>query len=145
MGQALSTAQQNILNRFLNNPNPNEINNLNNNFLFGNNSDAPGTANPNTRLNFINQLISISNSSARNRKSKSNQNAALLNDFQNIQFGSNFFLAGHKFKNLVSQAQTFLFGDQLDLAFIVSHKPVVVRLEFYSFYRKSMGHAIFVL
>ena len=31
-----------------------------------------------------------------------------------------------KFKNLLQQTQTFLFGDQLDLAFVLAHKPACV-------------------
>lgn len=82
----------------------------------------------NSRLNLINQLVAGSNSSSSsNRKSKSSAaGGSNLSDFQNIAFSANFFLAGRKFKNLINQAQTFLFGDQLDLAFVLSHKPVVV-------------------
>lgn len=76
----------------------------------------------NSRLNLINQLVTLSNNL---KKSKSN-NSNNLNDFSNISFASHFFLAGRKFKNLINQSQTFLFGDQLDLGFILSHKPAIV-------------------
>ena len=46
----------------------------------------------------------------------------------NVSFASHFMIAGRRFKNLISQTQTFLFGDQLDLSFILAHKPVTVLL-----------------
>jgi hypothetical protein len=61
----------------------------------------------------------------RNKKLKTNSSSN-LNDFTNISFASHFYMAGRKFKNLLQQTQTFLFGDQLDLAFVVAHKPACV-------------------
>jgi hypothetical protein len=43
-----------------------------------------------------------------------------------VSFSSHFIIAGRRFKNLINQTQSFLFGDQLDLNFILAHKPVVV-------------------
>ena len=38
-----------------------------------------------------------------------------------------FFIAGRKFKSAsLTQTQWFLFGDKLDLGFILSHKPAHV-------------------
>ena len=61
----------------------------------------------------------------RNKKLKANASSN-LNDFTNITFASHFYMAGRKFKNLLQQTQTFLFGDQLDLAFVLAHKPACV-------------------
>lgn len=46
---------------------------------------------------------------------------------QTVSFSSHFIIAGRRFKNLINQTQNFLFGDQLDLNFILAHKPVAVR------------------
>jgi hypothetical protein len=128
MGLVLTTARRSWQNRNQEVNQNASINNPLNANIFGDNSlngnNSIGTQ-ANSRLNLINQLVTFS--SAANRKSKANANAN-LNDFQNVSFSSHFFLAGRKFKNLISQAQTFLFGDQLDLAFILSHRPVYVRL-----------------
>jgi hypothetical protein len=78
------------------------------------NNDNFAASRANSRLNLINQLITF-----KGKKSKTNN----LGDFTNVSFSSYIYLAGHKFKNLIDQAQTFLFGDQLDLAFILLHKP----------------------
>ena len=95
-----------------------------------------------SRLNLINQLMSLNGSTphsfgGRNqhrhrrlrhrltKKPKANA-AGHLSDFASISFASHFFMAGRRFKSLASQAQTFLFGDQLDLAFVLSHKPASV-------------------
>ena len=93
----------------------------------------------NSRLNLINQLIvgfngnNNNNNVNRNRRSRSRSGLSNkkskfnnLNDFTNISFASHFYMAGRKFKNIIGQTQTFLFGDQLDLGFILSHKPVAV-------------------
>jgi hypothetical protein len=129
MGLLLTTARRTWLNRNEDaNRNNTSLNNPLNTFgenltsMHGNNSESVGTQ-ANSRLNLINQLVTFNTPA--NRKSKSSPNGN-LNDFQNVSFGSHFFLAGRKFKNLISQAQTFLFGDQLDLAFVLSHKPVHV-------------------
>ena len=60
-----------------------------------------------------------------NKKTKTN-GSSNLNDFTSITFASHFYMAGRKFKNLLQQTQTFLFGDQLDLAFVLAHKPACV-------------------
>jgi hypothetical protein len=133
MGLVLTTARRSWQNRNQDTSNQNtSINNPLNANIFGENTMAslngPGNSESigtqaNSRLNLINQLVNFS--SAGNRKTKASASAN-LNDFQNVSFSSHFFLAGRKFKNLISQAQTFLFGDQLDLAFILSHRPVYV-------------------
>lgn len=81
----------------------------------------------NSRLNLINQLLTNNNNRSNGLRFKS-KNASGLNDFQSIHFASSYFMAGRKFKNLIDQNQTFLFGDQLDLGFILAHKPVNVTL-----------------
>ena len=48
------------------------------------------------------------------------------NDLQSVTFAAYFFMAGKRFKSLIGHTQNFLFGDNLDLNFILSHKPVVV-------------------
>ena len=62
--------------------------------------------------------LSIDNSQAVNPRQKKS--------LSNVSFSSHFLIAGRRFKNLINQTQTFLFGDQLDLSFILAHKPVVV-------------------
>lgn len=108
----------------------------------------------NSRLNLINQLMNVNGVGSaathshpplsryqqyqlnrrrtgafgtrrRNKKPKTN-GPSNLNDFTNITFASHFYMAGRKFKNLLQQTQTFLFGDQLDLAFVLAHKPACV-------------------
>ena len=141
MGLVLATARRSLRNRQdesdsnRNQANPNASGGGNgsgsDHLTNPNNNNEPLGSHANSRLNIINQLISFS--SGGGRKSKSNNNAN-LNDFQNISFNSHFFLAGRKFKNLINQAQTFLFGDQLDLAFVLSHKPVVVSFELFRYH-----------
>lgn len=75
-----------------------------------------------SRLNLINQLIGLGGSAVASRGKK----ASALNDFQNVTFANHFFMAGRRFKNIITQAQTFLFGDQLDLGFLLAHKPILV-------------------
>ena len=52
------------------------------------------------------------------------------NDLQSVTFAAHFFMAGKRFKNLIGHTQNFLFGDNLDLNFILSHKPVAVSSDF---------------
>lgn len=85
-----------------------------------NNSMHPASS----RLNLINQLVGLGANPAPSRYSKKSNNG--LNDFQNVSFANYFFMAGHRFKNIITQAQTFLFGDQLDLGFLLAHKPISV-------------------
>lgn len=76
---------------------------------------------PNSRLNLIyNQITSSAANKSKRKKSR--------NDLFNVSFSAYFFIAGRRFKNLVNSAQSFLFGDQLDLSFILAHKPVNVSL-----------------
>lgn len=86
----------------------------------GSNELSVAQGHANSRLNLINQLTTFAN--GRKKSSKNN----CLNDFQNVSFAAHFFMAGRKFKNIITQAQTFLFGDQLDLGFILSHKAILV-------------------
>lgn len=82
-----------------------------------------------SRLNLINQLTSlgvVAASAAARRTRRSKKSANSLNDFNNVSFAAYFFMAGRKFKNVITQAQTFLFGDQLDLGFLLAHKPIMV-------------------
>ena len=118
-------------------------------FMPTNSSSENNGANPmngdhfmqtNSRLNLINQLIHLNGASAatvtqqnaptayRRRRlgKKPKTNNGNLNDFANVTFASHFYMAGRKFKSMANQVQTFLFGDQLDLAFILAHKPAVV-------------------
>ncbi len=48
------------------------------------------------------------------------------NKKKSTQFASHFMIAGRKFKNIIDETQAFLFGDHVDLSFILAHKPVVV-------------------
>lgn len=84
-------------------------------------ADAPATTMHQTssRLNLINQLMGT-------RGGK--RTTPGLGDFSNVSFASHFYIAGRRFKNIVNQAQTFLFGDQLDLGFLLAHKPILVQL-----------------
>lgn len=50
------------------------------------------------------------------------------NELQTVQFASYFLMAGRRFKNMIGHSQNFLFGDNLDLNFILTHKPVIVSL-----------------
>lgn len=105
----------------LNNPNQTELNTTNNN----NSNNIP-----NSRLNLIyNQITSSAGVAAAATKIRRKKNRS---DLFNVSFSAYFFIAGRRFKNLVSQAaQTFLFGDQLDLSFILAHKPVTVRFVYF--------------
>lgn len=93
------------------------------------NEDSPeiSHSHANSRLNLINQLISSNTNRTGGLRFKS-KNSSGINDFQNINFASNYYMAGRKFKNLIDQNQTFLFGDQLDLGFVLTHKPVNVKI-----------------
>ena len=99
----------------------------------------------NSRLNLIAQLLNF-NSSNNNNNNNNNNNGATsnnsdskrqpkssTNDLINVNFSNHFYMTGKKIKNLANQAHLFLFGDQLDLSFIVSHKPVNVTIVFFLF------------
>lgn len=75
---------------------------------------------PSSRLNLI-----FNNLNGNNNRNTKRKKGLHLN---NASFATHFIIAGRRFKNLLSQTQTFLFGDQLDLSFILAHKPVLVRL-----------------
>ncbi|CAF0858506.1 unnamed protein product [Brachionus calyciflorus] len=77
----------------------------------------------NSRLNLINQLLRTNSLRTNGITRPKTKNLNCLNDFQNVHFAQNYYMAGRKFKNLIDQNQTFLFGDQLDLGFVLSHKP----------------------
>lgn len=70
--------------------------------------------------NLINQLIARTTGNSRKPNG--------IGGTANVTFSAYFFMAGQRFKNVVSQAQTFLFGEQIDLAFLLKHKPVAVSL-----------------
>lgn len=78
-----------------------------------------------SRLNLINQLTNLGGLAGTSRRFISRKNGT-LNDFNNVSFAAHFFMAGRRFKNIITQAQTFLFGDQLDLGFLLAHKPIMV-------------------
>lgn len=109
MGILLSVGRENLDSGTRNiNNNPNNESNNNN-----------ATNIPNSRLNLLYNQISN-----KNKKKKSR------NDLFNVSFSAYFYIAGRRFKNLMTQAQNFLFGDQLDLSFILAHKPVMVCFQF---------------
>lgn len=93
----------------------------------------------NSRLNLINQLLSNNTNRTGGLRSKS-KNSNGLNDFQGINFASNYYMAGRKFKNLIDQNQTFLFGDQLDLGFILTHKPANVKILFQAYFLNLISY-----
>ncbi len=77
---------------------------------------------PSSRLNLILNSLHLTNSNNTN-DNKQNKKSS---QFNHISFASHFIIAGRRFKNIINQTQAFLFGDQLDLSFILAHKPVVV-------------------
>lgn len=83
---------------------------------------------PNSRFNLLYSHFHFS--SIQKRKKPAHQ--------QTVSFSSHFIIAGRRFKNLINQTQNFLFGDQLDLNFIMAHKPVAVR-------KKHSYHQLFRL
>ncbi|RNA08487.1 RING finger protein 157-like [Brachionus plicatilis] len=117
MGALLSTARSFAIN-WIPGIGPGEQNDQTNN-----ESQEINHSHANSRLNLINQLLSTSTNRSNGLRFIS-KNTTGLNDFQSIHFASNYFMAGRKFKNLIDQNQTFLFGDQLDLGFILANKPV---------------------
>ncbi len=74
---------------------------------------------PSSRVNLILSGAGFANNENGKRKKKPLNSA-------NVSFSSHFLLAGRRFKSPINQTQSFLFGDQLDLGFIMAHKPVVV-------------------
>lgn len=128
MGATLSTARQYIPQFLIGGQNENSrmsrnLNATTDDLTNDTNYQTANMPQINSRLNLINQLLAFTNANGKKSKSANGN----LNDFQNISFSSYYYVAGRKFKNLITQTQTFLFGDQLDLAFILSHKPVSVR------------------
>ena len=92
----------------------------------------------NSRLNLIAQLLNFNSSNNNNNNGATSNNSdskrqpkSSTNDLINVNFSNHFYMTGKKIKNLANQAHLFLFGDQLDLSFIVSHKPVNVTIVFF--------------
>jgi hypothetical protein len=107
---------------------------------------ANNTANI-SRLNLLAQLLNFnssnnnnSNNLASNNNESKRQNKSNATDLINVNFSNHFYMTGKKIKNLANQAHLFLFGDQLDLSFIVSHKPVNVTIFYivFSFYFQNL-------
>lgn len=74
---------------------------------------------PSSRLQLMFSGFHFSNNTEATKRNK-----AVNQHGHNVSFSSHFIIAGRRFKNLISQTQTFLFGDQMDLNFILAHKPV---------------------
>jgi hypothetical protein len=91
----------------------------------------------NSRLNLLAQLLNFNSSNNNNiattniNDSSKRQQKSNTTDLINVNFSNHFYMTGKKIKNLANQAHLFLFGDQLDLSFIVSHKPVYVTIVFF--------------
>jgi hypothetical protein len=89
----------------------------------------------NSRLNLLTQLFSFSstlnsnanvNGTGSSGNGSKRQTKSSASDLINVTFSTHFYMTGKKIKNMANQAHSFLFGDQLDLSFVVSHKPVNV-------------------
>lgn len=131
MGNTLGSLRSYLPQRRTNHANNNNVGDLSSSPSSAANTNNNNIHAASSRLNLINQLILLGGNGGGggggimgNKRGGKTTNA--LTDFHNVSFASHFFMAGRKFKNIITQAQTFLFGDQLDLGFLLAHKPLLV-------------------
>jgi hypothetical protein len=91
-----------------------------------NNDDQQGGSSTENVANMPNSRVNLITNNNENNNNNNNNKRKKGHSLSNVSFGSHFLLAGRRFKSVINQAQSFLFGDQLDLSFILAHKPVTV-------------------